>query len=144
MEYFSYEGGCGICISRHLKEVLVLVLVKYFILLITVILLNYKSFKHCMHCYVVLSYHVICNCGINYLICSFALITAEYYSSYTCWSKFVFTYAWHKCIITVVASLHKTCSVWVLDLRIYVSTCYCKDLSCCFLYKPLVVYVTGT
>ena len=30
MECFSYEGGCGIHISRHLKEVLAWVVVKYF------------------------------------------------------------------------------------------------------------------
>ena len=31
MEHFSYEGGCGINISRCLKEVLAWAIVKYFL-----------------------------------------------------------------------------------------------------------------
>ena len=45
MESFSYEGRCGICISRHLKEVLAWAVVKYFRFSNNVILLKTVTTK---------------------------------------------------------------------------------------------------
>ena len=94
MECFSYEGGHGIHIGRHLKEVLALVVVKYFWFNNNVVLLKQllPGYQISVCGYMILNHHVMHSCGIQLFLST--LITVEYCSSYCIpvkVRKFVFT-----------------------------------------------------
>ena len=81
MEHFSYEGGCGVNVSRYLRKdgfnglsVMVHCLKQY----ATKELKNEAvvSFKTIFYALLCGPYHALCNCGIQFSVC----LTVELYS----------------------------------------------------------------
>ena len=100
---------------------------------------NFQLKNYCWCCYVVLSNHVMCNCGIALfhftLLCS-TVIPYVYLLKYVANNPFLMW--WYHCIIAVIISLCNlthTFSIWFLDINLF-CRCFWKSIPwICYKWK---------